>query len=237
MIRTVLFFTFFWLYQIVVIPLQLVIILLDKIGRHRSARVMASRISASWAQGLLWISGIKLKIHGKIELPYEQAALIVSNHQGDFDIPILLGYMRRPVGFIAKIEMTKLIGVSTWMNYIGCVFIDRENRRQSLQAIRQAIKILKDGTSLVVFPEGTRSNGPEMGPFKTGSINIAIKAGVPIVPLTMSGSYKIKSKGALRIVPSEIDVYIGNPISTDSLGKEDNMTEVVREIIQSNLDL
>ncbi|MDP3980650.1 MAG: lysophospholipid acyltransferase family protein [Chlamydiota bacterium] len=238
MIRTFLFFIFFWVYQILVIPGLVVVMLLHRFGSKRSSRILACRISQMWARGLLWISGINLRVHGCVSLPYQEAALVVSNHQGDFDIPIILGYYGRPMGLLAKIELRKLFSVSTWMKYIGCVFIDRENKRQSLKAIQEAIELLKSGTSLVVYPEGTRSDGREMKPFKKGSVNIAIRAGVPIIPIAINGSYKMKAKGSIRIIPADVDLYFGDPVYIKDVSSEEqqDMTEKIQKIIQSYLD-
>src|SRR5699024_1808110 len=99
-----------------------------------------------------------------------------------------MGYLGVPHGFIAKVELTKFPIVSQWMKEMKCIFMDRSDRRQSLQSIKEGINILKNGHSMVIFPEGTRSKSDAMGEFKAGSMTLATKSGVPIVPITISGS-------------------------------------------------
>lgn len=138
--------------------------------------------------------------------------LFVANHQGLFDILLLLGYLDKPVGFIAKKEIEKLPIINSWMKELKCVFIDRSNRRAALQVIDDGINSLKSGQSMVIFPEGTRGNGREIETFKPGSLRLGTRAEVPIVPLAIDGTYDVFEKNNKRFKPSNITLTVADPI-------------------------
>ncbi|UOY92860.1 1-acyl-sn-glycerol-3-phosphate acyltransferase [Ectobacillus sp. JY-23] len=165
----------------------------------------------SFGKGMIKASGSTVEVKGLEHVP-DRAVLVVCNHQSNFDIPVLMGYLNKPIGFISKVEIKKLPIVSTWMELMNSVFMDRSDRRQSLQAIKDGIELLKNGHSLVIFPEGTRSKGKEMGEFKTGSFHLAVKSGVPILPVTVNGTYNILEANHNKIKPAHVTLTISEPI-------------------------
>jgi len=236
--RTLFLFVGFWLYQLFILPWLVAFTLLDRIGKRKTALKYAQKTAHRWASHLLLMSGVTVRVHGEVKLPEDQAALFIGNHQGAFDIPLWGVYAGRPVAFLAKKELQKIPLIGKWMTLTRCVFIVREDRRQSLAAIREAIASLQEGLNLVVFPEGTRSGSMEMAPFKKGSLSIAQKAGVPIIPITVKGSFKAKPEDQKKIVPVEIDLFIDDPIDPTQLSPEEqeNIHERVQAVIQANLD-
>jgi 1-acyl-sn-glycerol-3-phosphate acyltransferase len=219
MIRTIVWFSYFFLYQLFSIVILAKYMCISKFGSPEKAAAYVHKISRRWAWSMLSVAGAKVKVSGLHNIPTDQAVLFVSNHQGNFDIPLLVATIDKPKGFVAKIELAKIPLLSTWMKIIGCVFMDRNDLRQSLQVISQGIETLKNGHSMVIFPEGTRSQKMDMGEFKKGSLRLASKSGVPIVPVAISGSYKLlEAKG--KIHPSIVHVTVGNPIILSELSKE-----------------
>jgi len=154
-------------------------------------------------------------------VPKEGAVVFVGNHQSNFDIAVLLGCINKSKGFLAKKELSIIPIIRSWMKKIECVFIDRGNLRQSVKAIQKCIDVLKNGQSMVVFPEGTRSRGPLMGAFKKGSLRIVEKSGVPVIPVTVNGTYRIMEANNRRIKPASVTVNIAPPIYYESLSKEE----------------
>ncbi|MEI6749342.1 MAG: lysophospholipid acyltransferase family protein [Bacteroidales bacterium] len=197
----------------------------------------AHAIARKWAQSAIGANGSLIKVTGVENVPKTGGMLFIANHQSNFDIPILIGFVPRDKGFIAKLELLKIPFFSKWMKYIGCVFIDRRDARQSLKAINQAAERLKEGHSLVIFPEGTRSSDGIVGQFKSGSLKIAMKAKVPIVPVTIKGSMNIMPKGTSFIKSANVEVIVSPPLILDQLTEKnpDVITEIVRNIIISNL--
>ncbi|RLL40369.1 1-acyl-sn-glycerol-3-phosphate acyltransferase [Oceanobacillus piezotolerans] len=182
-------------------------------------------------------TGSTISVKGREKLP-DEAVLFVANHQGLFDILAMLGYLGKPVGFIAKEEIKKLPIVSDWMELIHCVFIDRGDRRQSMQAIGQGINHLKAGHSMVIFPEGTRGHGRELNEFKPGSFRLGTKANVPIVPVTIDGTYPILEGSNGRIKGSDISLEIHDPIypETYQKWKSAELAKNVQGIIGESLE-
>lgn len=136
------------------------------------------------------LGGCDYEISGQENLP-EGPALFAGNHQGDFDVLMILFAFKRVPVIIAKIEAKKIPIINNWMTLIHSIFMDRNDMRQSFRCIKEAEEHLRHGSSVVVFPEGTRSKGPDMGEFKAGAFKAAINAGVPVVPFAIDGSYKV----------------------------------------------
>lgn len=198
---------------------------------------LVNSVASKWAKDLLNFAGAQVTVIGAENVPLDRTVLFVSNHQGNFDIPILLGCIDKPKAFIAKAEILKIPMISKWMKQMNCLFLDRHDMRQSLRVMNEAADYLKKGYSMVIFPEGTRSKGNTMGEFKAGSLRIAIKANVPIVPVTIKGSFKLMEENGFLIKPAEVEMVISEPIETFDLTKEqiNGLHEKVRTIISSKL--
>ncbi|MCK8060008.1 MULTISPECIES: 1-acyl-sn-glycerol-3-phosphate acyltransferase [unclassified Fusibacter] len=229
MFRTIVWFTYFWLYQLVKLPEFLWLKTQEESKQHE----VAVKNASSWAKSLLRLAGCKTEITGLEHIPIEGAALYVSNHQGAFDIPLMLANIDRPFGFIAKEELAKLPFVSSWMRYLQCVFITRGNPREAIKAINGGVKLLKDGHSLLVFPEGTRSRDGQLLAFKPGSLKLATKSGAPIIPITISGSIHLMKKDSLIIQPATVKITIHPPVLMTDEFKND--TAQLATLVESTI--
>lgn len=238
MIRTIIWFIWFWISLVISLPFMLRAKSLMKKGQIEESKKLINKYSSFWAGSLLKLAGTKVNVHGLENLPKDRTVLLIGNHQGNFDIPIYISSIPVLIGFVAKVELSKLPIVSTWMNLMKCVFMDRSSIRKSGEAIIHGIKNLKAGYNMVIFPEGTRSRGDKPAEFKAGSFKLATKSKAPIVPVTMNGSYKIMEHGnGPWIRPAEVDFYIHPIIETAQLSKEemDSLPDRVYEIIKSKL--
>lgn len=190
-----------------------------------------------WAAYILKVIGVKVELKGIENLP-EGNCLIVSNHQGNADFLVLMSRLNKHMGFLAKKEILKLHIVGTWMKAMHCVFIDRENIRESLKAINEGIDNLEKGYSMVIFPEGTRSKSHVLGEFKKGSMKMATKASVPIVPIVLDNTFKVFEEGSGKLRPAEVTMSILEPIDIVKLTKEEKarLAEIVREKIEKELN-
>ncbi|MFZ3577975.1 lysophospholipid acyltransferase family protein [Virgibacillus sp. DJP39] len=188
------------------------------------------------SQRVIRLTGTKVHVSGQEKLP-DEAVLFVANHQGLFDILALIGYVGKPLGFIAKKEVEKIPIVSSWMSLMHGVFIDRNDRRQSVKAINEGIENLKNGHSLVVFPEGTRSRGSNLNTFKSGSLRLATKANVPIVPIAINGTYQMLEEGNGRVKGSTITMKILDPIFPQDYQelKPSDLAPVIQSSIENSL--
>ena len=239
MLRSIVWYIVFFGTLILDIPAMIRVKMLTKKGLEEKRDKLVYKVTTTWSRILLKVAGVKVTVHGLENIPTDTNVLYIGNHQGNFDIPIYMSQIPGLKGFVSKIEVKKIPGVRTWMEYMYCVFMDRSSIRKSGEAIIEGIKILKSGHSLVIFPEGTRSKGDNMGDFKAGSFKLATKSKVPIVPVTMNGSYKImeNSKKKWIVKPSHVNLYIHPAIETANLTKEeqDVLPTKVYEIIKSKL--
>jgi 1-acyl-sn-glycerol-3-phosphate acyltransferase len=211
-LRTIIWFIYFWAVFIKWIPALYRVKHLQRSGRIQERDELVDVKVKEWSRSLVKLSGSKITVSGEENIPKDTAVLFVSNHQGNFDIPLLLGYLQKPKAFISKIEVKKMPFIGTWMEQLNCLFMDRKNVRQSVKAISEGAQLLRNGTSLVIFPEGTRSKGDEMAEFKAGSFKLATKSGVPIIPVTINGSYKMMEQQGFWIKPANVHIEVHPPI-------------------------
>ena len=231
MIRTILWYTYFWLYMIFSIILSVPLIVLFLLPGSKKIRDRYIHFTAgTWAKSLLNVAGAAITVAGRDNLPHTGRICFVANHQGAFDIPIILSTLPGPIGFIAKKELALLPIVNIWMRGLGCIFINRSNRRAALESIEKGIQRLKSGRFMIIFPEGTRSRGPHMNTFKPGSLKLPIRSQAFIVPITISGSYRLKELYG-RIQPAEVTVTIHKPID-GSTYKEDQTAQLCRHLTE-----
>ncbi|MGA0333594.1 MAG: lysophospholipid acyltransferase family protein [Kiritimatiellia bacterium] len=227
----------FWLHQLLILPLLIYFHLRHALGGAERVRHLACPVARGWGHLMCWLGGANLTRIDRAGVEEGEAVLFVSNHQGDFDIPILLSQGGRNLAFVAKKELGQIPLISNWMYLIGCIFLDRDDRRKQVAQIKQTVGNLQSGLSMVIFPEGTRSRGPEMKPFAKGSLNIAERAGVRIVPVTLVDSYKLKPKGHWGFPGGEVRVIFHPAIDPKTLDAEtrSRLHEHVQALIEQGL--
>lgn len=190
MLKTAYFFFFFWLVLVLSIVLLAVYYLLRLLGLRKAAKKFVFIITSNWARVTLFSVAVKLIVSGKENIPSSHSGFVViSNHQGNFDIPVMIACLPFGAGFIAKQELMKLPFLNLWMKAIDCLFINRGRARESAKRISERIRET-DKNPIFLFPEGTRSKGPQMGSFKPVSLNLIFHEGIDILPVTINGSYK-----------------------------------------------
>ena len=239
MLKTILFYFIFVLYMISTVTKKLKLERIKKTGDKNQVEDYIYTAVKNWANFILNLVNARIKIEGKEKLP-QVPCLFVANHQGFFDIPIIISSLDRMVGFIAKKEITKIGLLTYWMKQINCVFMDRQNIRESIKSINQGINILKNGHSMLIFPEGTRSKGPRIGEFKKGSLKLALKSKVPIVPIAIDGSYKLREGNKHSILkPADVKITICDPIYMDNMSKEElsNLSNIIKQRISEKIYL
>lgn len=207
---------------------------LKKFSTKEKQNLYAYKWLQSLAKGVTFCAGAKIIVKGKENIPKDKAVLFISNHKSIFDIPILVSIIDIPTSFIGKVELKKTPIVSFWMKKNNCIFMDRDNIRQSLKAITKGIQQLKEGESILIFPEGTRIIGEELGEFKKGSLKLATKSNSPIVPIYVGNAYEILETHFPWVKSANISVNIGEPIFLDNLNAEDkkNLSEYVKNKIE-----
>ena len=200
-----------------------------------------------WSRGILHVTGARMTVEGQenipagpcVNIPKEGPCVFVGNHRSYYDIPILLTALDAPHGILAKEELEKIPLLNRWMKLLGCVFVKRDDIRASVKALNDATAIVESGRSFVIFPEGTRYKGEEggAGEFKAGAFRIAIKTGVPVVPVAISGARGLFEGHGLRATPGDIRVRILPAIQTAGMSKAEQkqLPDAVRQTILAQL--
>ena len=192
-----------------------------------------------WSRRILKITGVQLTVTGLENIPKDSACVFVGNHRSYYDIPLLLAALDAPHGILAKEELEKIPLLNRWMKLLGCVFVQRDDIRASVRALNDATAIVESGRSFVIFPEGTRYKGEEggAGEFKAGAFRIAIKTGVPVVPVAISGARGLFEGHGLRATPGDIRVRILPAIQTAGMSKAEQkqLPDAVRQTILAQL--
>ena len=209
----------------------------DKQGKIKERDAVVYDKAHGWSRELFdrILKGVNVTVKGLENLPRDRAVVLIGNHQGYLDIPLLLGFVDKPIAFIAKAEILKIPVLSTWMKLMQCTFLVRSSPRQSIEAMNEAINNVEKGYSLVIFPEGHRSKGGPMKDLKPGSFKLAYKSGAPIVPFTIDGSFRLYEENGIQ--PGDVTLTIHPPIYIDNLDKEEQkeIPAKVQEIIASAL--
>ena len=219
MIRFLLIALLLFLYLLFGIPVLLVELLVGKIS-PRARDLSCLRMVQSAFKVMLWITGADITYIGKETVPRDQAVVYVGNHNSYFDI--LLTYSQCPglTGYVAKSEMLRYPLLRDWMKRLYCVFLDRTDLRAGMQMILTCIDYIKQGISICIFPEGTRSRDGKMQPFHEGSLKMASKTGCPIIPMAITNSAQIFENHLPFVRPCKVIVEYGTPIYPKELPKE-----------------
>jgi 1-acyl-sn-glycerol-3-phosphate acyltransferase len=189
----------------------------DPSGRtfHRNSRL--------WARMLVRLAGLRVTVRGLEGLPLPGRYVYVANHASALDIPVILASVPDEIRIVYKKELER-IPFFGWGLRIGpYVGIDRGNSSDAMRSLEDAAARIRTGASALLYAEGTRTTDGRLQPFKRGAFNLAVKAGVPVVPLTINGSYGILPKDSLAIRPGAVEVVLAAPIAIEGTGKQAEM--------------
>ncbi len=170
------------------------------------------RGSKIWARNLILPLISRIEVKGLENLPKGRAAVLISNHQSYFDIPVLLGYLPGSFRFIVKKEFFKVPIFGPFTRRAGHLSVNRETGHEAHKTLMEAAEMIKSGKSVIIFPEGTRSRDGMLGVFKRGGLVIAFETGAPIVPIAISGTHKIMKRSNPTLTPGKVTLTIGKPI-------------------------
>lgn len=239
-VRTFIWFVYFGGYLLVHLPVLHKGLKALKKGDNATVDAIAGKHVVIWCNTLLKLAGIEVTVKGKENIP-ESPCVFAANHRSLYDVPLMLTQLGDPIPLISKIEVKKIPVVRKWMELLHCLFLDRDNPRQGMQVINDAIELVKDGYSVGIFPEGTRYKGEEggVGPFLAGAFRIAAKSGVPVVPVAIANSRAcLEGDGHFTMKPTKVTVTILPAIQTKELDRQalkelPGVTEqMIRETLQ-----
>lgn len=220
-------------YFFVTLPFGLIGLLIGLINKNIQYKIgQFIVVGASWL--VYHINGAELSVTGQALIPKDQTVLFVGNHKSLIDIPLLLMHTQKRIAFVAKDSLKKVPPINLWMVFIGCLFLDRTNLRKGAATIKQGIAKLKEGHSLVIFPEGTRSPDETMLEFKKGSLKLASKSNVLVVPFAIKGTNEIFEDHGFKFRKWPVQLAFGEPIDLNTLDEDaqKNASEYVQNIVE-----
>lgn len=237
--RTIFVFIHLIIFFIVSFPAYLILLLLRKKNRRLSS-VISQKIVKFAFKFVTFPAGMKRVVLGLENIPKDTAVLYVSNHRSMADIPMAYITVPNLMGFVAKIEVKKAPFLSWWMELVNCLFLDRSDMRAGMKMILDSIDSIKQGYSIFIAPEGTRSQGKELLPFKEGSLKIADKTECPIIPVAISGTDDVFENSFPWIKKSTCVIEYGKPIYPQQLPPEQRKTmgaycrTIIMEMLQGH---
>ena len=190
---------------------SLATIIMVVIFRRSAAEIQF--LPRSMGRIVAWLSGVSVRMTGNGLLEQGRPYIFAANHQSQFDIFVLQAYLGFDFRWLAKMELFKIPVFGKAMQLAGYIPVDRAHGRKALLSLDQAARRIADGTSVVIFPEGTRSLDGRLGQFKAGAMVLAIKAGVPVVPVAIVGTHQVLPKGRLLVRPGLVEIRVGAPVS------------------------
>lgn len=208
-------------------------------GDFAKEREIIAYATGLWVDKVADLFDMTVNVSGRENIPFNTPCVFICNHQGYADIVVMFMAVKgKQIGFIAKDSLKNVPYFGKWISAIRGVFIKRGNSREALKSIQAGAETLKNGFSLVIFPEGTRSHGKAPARFKAGSFKLATKAKVPIVPVTINGSHHMFEDRGIITGGATIDVVIHAPIDTASLDRHQiaNITHEVENTIRATFD-
>ena len=194
-------------------------------------------ISRFWSRNLLRVCGVRVRVRGAEHIDRSRPTVYVSNHASMLDIPVVVTGIADDVRLVYKKELERipLFGWGLkWGSYIG---IDRGRGNKAVRSLEEAVAKIRGGTSVLLFAEGTRTEDGKLQPFKRGAFNLATRAGVPVIPLTINGSYGIVPKHSMRIRPGTVELVLDAAILPENVTGRDaelRLMEQVHAAIEKN---
>ncbi|MEQ9398325.1 MAG: lysophospholipid acyltransferase family protein [Longimicrobiales bacterium] len=204
----------------------------------RTAECTCEELPRAWARSLLWAAGVEVVLENAESIDPDRPQVLVANHVSWFDVLALAAFMPGPYRFVAKKELTKVPFFGPAWQACGHIAIDRDDRKSAIESLAVARRRLEeDRPTVILFPEGTRSEDGELRPFKKGAFVLAIQTGVEVVPAAVLGSREVMKKGSFLIRPGRVTIRFGSPISVDGMtvSDRDRLTDRARESVAALL--
>jgi 1-acyl-sn-glycerol-3-phosphate acyltransferase len=191
-----------------------------------------------WSRDNLWLSRARVEIEGLENIDHTRPQILVANHSGLHDILSLSAHLPIQFRWVAKKSLFNVPFMGWHMSRSGYIPIDRENPRDAAKSIVEAAAVIRSGVNAIAFPEGTRSRTGELGKFRSGAFALAVRTGVPLVPVVLEGSYRVIMPKTLQVNPGTIiRIHIDKPIDLTlyTRGDKQRLMEELFQIMERNL--
>ncbi len=222
MLRTIFILLWFLLFFIVTLPLLFIAALWSLVNKEKS-RLFAQSTVRILVRGILILSGVRLTVKGKENIPEGEACLFVPNHRSYFDFLVTFDSVKSPVINIGKKELKYVPVMGQWISLMGTLLLDRKSKKSGLLVIKEAVENVKAGVNVFIYPEGTRNKGTEeeLLPFHEGSLKISQWSHCKTVPVAILRSRDVYENHRPRITPADVTLLFGEPIDPEELSRED----------------
>lgn len=196
--------------------------------------IVVNQKTGSYIGGVIWarintiLTPAIVRVHGKKNIDKRQSYIIVANHLSTYDIFALYGWLGIDFKWVMKKEIKKYPGVGFGSRAVGHIFIDRSSSKEAIKTINDARRKIVNGTSVIFFPEGTRSKTRELLPFKKGAFRLAFDLNLPILPITINGTDKVFPTGTFNLFPGKIDIIVHEPIDIKQY-QEGNILQLMND--------
>jgi len=194
--------------------------------------------SKGWSRFSSAFTPMTVEVIGRENIDINQSYVVISNHQSHYDIFVVAGWLSMDLKWVMKKELRKVPFIGWACEKLEFIIIDRSNRQKAIESLQSAKAKIVNGTSVMFFPEGTRSKDGQIGEFKKGAFKMALDLNLPILPITIIGTRKILASGSFNLMPGKAKMIIHKPISTEGMGDK-NLTELIdlsRKIISEQFD-
>lgn len=191
-----------------------------------------------WSRLNAFLTPMLVRVRGKENIENGKSYVIVSNHQSLYDIFLIYGWLGIDIKWVMKKELAKIPGIGFGSRKVGHIFIDRSNSRVAMESLKEAKRKLVDGTSVVIFPEGTRSKTGQLGAFKKGAFRLAVELELPLLPITIIGTRNILPTGTIDLLPGKVTMIIHAPFAVKAHSEESlkDLMDAVRSVIAIPLE-
>jgi 1-acyl-sn-glycerol-3-phosphate acyltransferase len=200
-------------------------------------RVVSRLCAVPWARILAFMTPMRVRVEGRENINRRQSYVLVSNHQSQYDILVLYGWLGIDFKWVMKQELRSVPAIGVACDRLGHIFIDRSNHAAAMATLDAAREKIVDGTSVMFFPEGTRSRDGKLKRFKKGAVRMAVDLGLPILPLTVAGTRDVLPADTSDLMPGSARLVIHRPVAVEGKTIDDfqNLSDQVRDRIASAL--
>ena len=239
---------FYWVFYPLIRPFYLVCLIINTLILALAVIALSAfdnkgnavhYIGKFWSLLNIYLSGTRLSIKGGEKIEKGRTYIVMANHQSLFDVWALIGKLPIQLRWTIKWEIKKMPIFGYALERMGHIYVGRRRRKGEPGSLEHAARKIKEGASVVIFPEGTRSRDGRLGEFHKGGSALAIKSGVPILPVTVNGGRFVLPKDTLALMPGKIEIIVGDVIDPQGFdeNRKNELTATVKAAIQQNLDL
>lgn len=239
--RRALYLVYFWL---IVVPIFLVLTILTALTTIVGCLLGGERIF-SYYPGMIWsrltcyLALCPVTVKGRAHIKRGRSYVFVANHQGAFDIFLIYGFLGVPIKWVMKAGIGRIPLIGAACRAAGFIFVDHSTRKAATRSVAEAERRLRDGASVVVFPEGSRTPSGKMGRFKKGAYQMAVDQRLPIIPITLNGPFNVLPIGSLNVRPHRMEMVIHPALPTDGLDTShkdlQDLADQTRAVIATDL--